>query len=96
MPGPLGIVWGTWAYAFAHLTLLTDRPAGLLAGAALAAVALLVVVLAVHAAGAVDAPRAGHAAALRALARRRVPRQVDPDAAGRPRPRAPGAYPSAA
>ncbi|MER7416315.1 DUF6412 domain-containing protein, partial [Micromonospora peucetia] len=27
---------------------------------------------------------------------RRVPRQVDPDAAGRPRPRAPGAHPSAA
>ncbi|MCX4389737.1 DUF6412 domain-containing protein [Micromonospora peucetia] len=96
MPG-LGIVLGMWAYALTHLTLLTDRPAGLLAGAALAAVVLLAVVLAVHAAGAVDAPRAGRAAALRARARhRRVPRQVDPDAAGRPRPRAPGAHPSAA
>ncbi|MGC5329962.1 DUF6412 domain-containing protein [Micromonospora sp. DT62] len=97
MPGLLGIVLGTWAYALAHLTLLADRPAGLLAGAALAAVALLAVALAAHAAGVVDTPRAGRAAALRARARRRrVPRQVDPDAAGRPRPRAPGLLPSAA
>jgi hypothetical protein len=28
--------------------------------------------------------------------RRRVPRLIDPDAAGRPRPRAPSAYPAAA
>ncbi|WP_255352210.1 DUF6412 domain-containing protein [Micromonospora sp. HK10] len=34
---------------------------------------------------------------MRARARgRRVPRQVDPDAPGRPRPRAPGLRPSAA
>ncbi|MEH1102631.1 hypothetical protein V6V16_26075, partial [Micromonospora sp. CPCC 205561] len=62
MPGPLGIVLGTWAYAFAHLALLADRPAGLLAGAALAAVALLAVVLAAHPADAVGAPRAARAA----------------------------------
>ncbi|MEH0975211.1 DUF6412 domain-containing protein [Micromonospora sp. CPCC 205546] len=50
-----------------------------------------------HATGLVEAPRAGRPAALRARARRRrVPRQVDPDAAGRPRPRAPGRHPSAA
>ncbi|MEU6078446.1 DUF6412 domain-containing protein [Micromonospora sp. NPDC047074] len=96
MPGPLGIVLGMWAYAFTHLTLLADRPAGLLAGAALAAVVLLALALAVHAAGA-GAPRGDRAVALRARAsRRRMPRLVDPDAAGRPRPRAPGAHPSAA
>ncbi|MEV4664776.1 DUF6412 domain-containing protein [Micromonospora echinofusca] len=97
MPGPLGIVLGMWAYALVHLTLLADRPAGLLAGAAFVAVALLAVAFAAHVAGVADAPRAGRAAALRARARhRRVPRQVDPDAAGRPRPRAPGPHPSAA
>ncbi|WP_307854373.1 DUF6412 domain-containing protein [Micromonospora sp. C31] len=97
MPGPLGIALGTWAFTLVHLMLLADRPAGLLAGAALAAVALLAVAFAAHVAGVVDAPRAGRSAALRARARRRrVPRQVDPDAAGRPRPRAPGPRPSAA
>ncbi|MEU4642591.1 DUF6412 domain-containing protein [Micromonospora sp. NPDC023814] len=97
MPGAWRVVLGTWAYALTHLTLLADRPAGLLAGAALTAVVLLAAVLALHAAVGVGAPRAGRAAALRARARRRwVPRQVDPDAAGRPRPRAPGAVPSAA
>ncbi|SCL66386.1 hypothetical protein GA0070606_4314 [Micromonospora citrea] len=97
MPGAWGVVVGTWAYALTHLVLLADRPAGLLAGAALTAVVLLAAVLALHAAGDAGAPRAARAAALRARARRRrVPRQVDPDAAGRPRPRAPGAHPSAA
>ncbi|MGK5676129.1 DUF6412 domain-containing protein [Micromonospora sp. URMC 106] len=97
MPRAWGILLGTWAYALTYLVLLADRPAGLLAGAALTAVVLLAVVLALHAAAGVGAPRAGRAVALRARARRRrVPRQVDPDAAGRPRPRAPGAHPSAA
>lgn len=97
MSGAWRVVLGTWAYALAHLALLADRPAGLLAGAALTAVVLLAAVLALHAVVGVGAPRAGRAAALRARARRRrVPRQVDPDAAGRPRPRAPGVVPSAA
>ncbi|SCL18776.1 hypothetical protein GA0070616_1588 [Micromonospora nigra] len=77
---PPGIVLGTWAYALAQLTVLADRPTELLAGAALA---LLVALLAIHT-GLVGAPRAARrAVALRATSRRRrVPRQVDPDAAG--------------
>ncbi|SCG36874.1 hypothetical protein GA0070609_0333 [Micromonospora echinaurantiaca] len=95
MPGALGLVLETWAYALAQLTLFADRPAELLAGAALVLLATLLAVRAVAGAG---APAAfGRATALRARARRRrVPRQVDPDAPGRPRPRAPGVCPSAA
>ncbi|MCM0675880.1 DUF6412 domain-containing protein [Micromonospora phytophila] len=95
MPGPLGIVLGMWAYSLTQLTVLADRPAELLAGAALV---LLAALLAVQVALAGGSPRVGRrAVALRASSRRcRVPRLVDPDAAGRPRPRAPGAYPSAA
>jgi hypothetical protein len=92
------LVTGTWAYALAQLTALADRPATLLAGAAVAAALLLATLLALRV-RAVPGPRrsARHATALRARARgRRVPRQVDPDAAGRPRPRAPGLRPSAA
>ncbi|MGC5021607.1 DUF6412 domain-containing protein [Micromonospora sp. DT47] len=92
MPGPL-VVTGLWAYTLTGLTLLGERPAELLAGAAVVAALLLAALLAVRAgvAGA-GAPRTGRrATGLRARARaRRVPRQVDPDAAGRPRPRAPG------
>ncbi|WP_205800978.1 DUF6412 domain-containing protein [Micromonospora thermarum] len=85
---------GWWAAALAGLTVFVDHPSGLLAGAALV---LLVTLLAVRL---VAVPAAGvsrAACALRARARsRRVPRQVDPDAPGRPRPRAPGLRPSAA
>ncbi|MFF5175529.1 DUF6412 domain-containing protein [Micromonospora sp. NPDC000089] len=95
MPGSL-LVTGLWAYALTGLTLLGQHPADLLAGAAAVAALLLTTLLAVRA-GAVrpGAPRVGRrAVALRARARgRRVPRQVDPDAAGRPRPRAPGRRP---
>ncbi|MGS2618037.1 DUF6412 domain-containing protein [Micromonospora sp. LZ34] len=96
MPGTPRLLLGAWVYALAQLTLFADRPAELLAGAALV---LLVALLAVHAAAAAaGAPAAfGRATALLARARRRrVPRQVDPDAPGRPRPRAPGICPSAA
>ncbi|MEU4369897.1 DUF6412 domain-containing protein [Micromonospora chersina] len=88
------LLTGTWAYA---LALLADRPAGLLAGAAVAAALLLATLLALRV-RALPAPRGGpRAVALRARARhRRVPRQVDPDAPGRPRPRAPGLRLSAA
>ncbi|MEU5724021.1 DUF6412 domain-containing protein [Micromonospora sp. NPDC047738] len=96
MPGILVAVTGAWAYALAQLTVLADRPAALLAGAAVAAALLLAVLLAARV-GVLPEPGARHATALRARARhRRVPRQVDPDAPGRPRPRAPGLRPSAA
>ncbi|TYC24211.1 hypothetical protein FXF52_11585 [Micromonospora sp. MP36] len=90
-------VTGTWAYALAQLTVLADRPVELLAGAALAAALLLATLLALRVRALPDPPGGRHATALRARARgRRVPRQADPDAAGRPRPRAPGLRPSAA
>ncbi|MEU2610336.1 DUF6412 domain-containing protein [Micromonospora sp. NPDC007271] len=97
MPGVLGAVTGAWAYALAQLTVLADHPAALLAGAAVAATLLLAVLLAARVRVLPDRPGGRQATALRARARhRRVPRQVDPDAAGRPRPRAPGLRPSAA
>ncbi|MFI5832613.1 DUF6412 domain-containing protein [Micromonospora sp. NPDC051300] len=90
----LGLLTGTWAYA---LALVADRPAGLLAGAAVAAALLLATVLALRVRALPAPPVTRHAASVRARARsRRMPRQVDPDAAGRPRPRAPGLSPSAA
>jgi hypothetical protein len=68
-------------------------------GPAVAAVALLALVLAAALAGAAS-PRPARAPGLtppsrRAAAARRLPRLTDPDAAGRPRPRAPGAAPAA-
>ncbi|MEV4772283.1 DUF6412 domain-containing protein [Micromonospora humida] len=88
----LRVVTGLWAYALVGLTLLADRPGDLLAGAAVAAALLLVALLAARPRAA-SGPGGGRrrAVGLRERARRRgVPRQVDPDAAGRPRPRAPG------
>ncbi|WP_431909779.1 DUF6412 domain-containing protein [Micromonospora carbonacea] len=93
MTGLLLAVTGAWAYALTHLTLLADRPAELLAGAAVVAVVLLAVLLAGRPSAAAGALRrgTGRGVGLRERARRRgVPRQVDPDADGRPRPRAPG------
>ncbi|WP_433535496.1 DUF6412 domain-containing protein [Micromonospora sp. CA-249363] len=92
MPVLLGFLWATWMSAFAQLGILADRPADLLAGAALTALVLVVALLAAHPLGLSRAPGVAHRwAGLRARARsRRTPRQIDPDAAGRPRPRAPG------
>ncbi|WP_405104967.1 DUF6412 domain-containing protein [Micromonospora sp. NBC_01405] len=98
MGGLLLTVTGMWAYALTHLIVLADRPAELLAGAAVAAAVLLAVVLAGRLPMAAGPPAraARHGVGLRERARRRgVPRQVDPDAAGRPRPRAPGLAPAA-
>ncbi|MEU7610456.1 DUF6412 domain-containing protein [Micromonospora sp. NPDC049204] len=97
MPVPLGFVGVAWMVAFAQLTLLAGRPTDLLAGAALTALVLLAVVLAARVLGRSGTPGTGPRwAGLRARSRgRRMPRQIDPDAAGRPRPRAPG-HPSAA
>jgi hypothetical protein len=93
--GLLLTVTGAWAYALTHLTVLADRPAELLAVAA----AVLLTVLLAGRTGGVAGPSgrsAGRGVGLRERARRRgVPRQIDPDAAGRPRPRAPGLRPSA-
>ncbi|MGC4744500.1 DUF6412 domain-containing protein [Micromonospora sp. DT201] len=97
MPVPLGFLQVAWIYAFAQLTLLAGRPVDLLTGAALTALVLLAVVLAARVLSRSGAPGAEPRwAGLRARSRgRRMPRQIDPDAAGRPRPRAPG-HPSAA
>ncbi|MFF3864906.1 DUF6412 domain-containing protein [Micromonospora sp. NPDC001898] len=94
MGGLLVTVTGMWAYALTHLIVLADRPAELLAGAAVAAAVLLAGRPGLAAGPPARAAR--HGAGLRERARRRgVPRQVDPDAAGRPRPRAPGPGPAA-
>ncbi|MFF4877818.1 hypothetical protein [Micromonospora sp. NPDC000668] len=97
MPVPLGFVWVAWMSAFAQVTLLADRPTDLLAGAALTTLALLAALLAARVLGRMSPPGTGRRrVGLRARSRgRQVPRQVDPDAAGRPRPHAPG-HPSAA
>ncbi|MFC5927824.1 DUF6412 domain-containing protein [Micromonospora vulcania] len=98
MPVPLGIFWAAWMSTFAQLVLLAERPADLLAGVALTALVLLTALLAARVPGRSGGPGVERRrwAGLRARSRgRRVPRQVDPDAAGRPRPRAPG-HPSAA
>ncbi|WP_346538437.1 DUF6412 domain-containing protein [Micromonospora sp. DPT] len=97
MPGLLVAVTGLWAYALTELTLLGQRPAELLAGAAVVAALLLATLLAARPRRVGGPARGGRrGVGLRERARRRrVPRQVDPDAAGRPRPRAPGWRPSA-
>ncbi|MEV4658509.1 DUF6412 domain-containing protein [Micromonospora sp. NPDC049301] len=97
MPVPLGLFGAAWIYVFTQLTTLAARPADLLAGAALTALVLLAVLLAARMSGRSGASGIGRrGTGLLARSRgRRVPRQVDPDAAGRPRPRAPG-RPSAA
>jgi hypothetical protein len=82
---------GAWAIALAF--------AGQPAEAAVAAtVLLLAVAVAGHLAGALRAipERPVGWAATPVRARAAVPRYVDPDGAGRPRPRAPSGYPSAA
>lgn len=65
----------------------------LVAGLAVTAVGLLAVVLAAALAASAAPRPAGRSAVAMPSARtgtRRPPRQIDPDAAGRPRPRAPG------
>ncbi|GAA3753590.1 hypothetical protein GCM10022225_42870 [Plantactinospora mayteni] len=100
--GPLGgvaVLLGWLAYALAQVGTPTGPAVEALAGAAvLAAASLLAVALAGRLPagrdGAVD--RVRQTATFRQRSRRsRIPRQLDPDAAGRPRPRAPSAHPSA-
>src|SRR4030088_728873 len=70
--------------------------AGMLSGAATAAVMLAAVILAVRSIAGVSLPRDGHRALGPTLPAPRlrvgVLRHSDPDAAGRPRPRAPSAH----
>lgn len=75
-----------------------DQPSlgGMLAGAAALLIVTALAVAAVHGLGARPSGRAGLDLALRELSRRLgVQRQRDPDAAGRPRPRAPAVTPPA-
>jgi hypothetical protein len=88
------LLWGFWVLA----ALQSPAPSSghLALGLAVVAAALLVVLAAAGLpAPRVAAPSGFPGAAQRARARR-VPRLIDPDAAGRPRPRAPSAYPAAA
>jgi hypothetical protein len=91
-------VTGVWAYALTQLAALSSHPAELLAGVAVAAT-LFAIAVAVRLVGlpAGAAESARRAATVRGWTRRGgVPSQLAPDAAGRPRPRAPSAFPSAA
>ncbi|MEV1285623.1 DUF6412 domain-containing protein [Micromonospora sp. NPDC049679] len=91
MPGFLTSVAGVWAYAYAQIAAVPSHPAELLAVAAtLLAVAVTLRLVARLRLPADDPARQG--TTMRERARRAgVPRQLDPDAAGRPRPRAPTA-----
>ena len=94
VPGTLAVITCGWAYAFAQFAALSTHPAESLAGAAVAVAVLLAVTITVRLAtrlpAAADTARL--ARTLRDHARRgRVSRQLDPNAAGRPRPRAPAA-----
>ena len=85
--------WGLWAYAVLQLASPAARPTELVAGAALVVVGLLAVAVAARltAGRSATVVRLAHrrAAALRRRPRR-LPRLIDPDAAGHARPRAPG------
>ena len=99
VPESLVMLVSWWAYALAHVVTVAIQPAELLAGAAVAAATLLTVAIALRLVAGphrtANAARRG--VTIRERARRaRVPRQLDPDAAGRPRPRAPSPLPSAA
>jgi hypothetical protein len=88
------LLLGFWVFA-ALPSPAHGSSAQLVLGLAAVAAALLVV-LAAAAVVPLPVPRpasAGVGLAVRALLRR-LPRLLDPDAAGRPRPRAPSAYPA--
>jgi hypothetical protein len=88
------LLWGFWVLA--ALQSPTSSSAQVALGLAVVAAALLVVVAAAGLPIPLrPAPRGFRAAGARARIRR-VPRLSDPDAAGRPRPRAPSAFPAAA
>ncbi|MFI6229435.1 DUF6412 domain-containing protein [Micromonospora echinospora] len=99
MLAPLSVVIWAWAYALGQFVVLADRPVEVLAGVAVGAALLLATMVAVlvTTVGAAGPQAVRRARSLRERARRRrMPRQLDPDAPGRPRPRAPGVRPATA
>ncbi|MFY1668428.1 DUF6412 domain-containing protein [Plantactinospora sp. WMMB334] len=97
--GRLAVPLGWLAYALIQLGTPTGPLVESLAGAAvLAAASLIAIALAGRLPAGPDAAvdRTRRSATFRQRSRRlRTPRQLDPDAAGRPRPRAPSVHPSA-
>ena len=90
----------SWLSFWTHaVTLLCEPTSGqLVSGLAVTAVGLLAVLIAVALAASVAPPPAGRPSADMPSARtgiRPLPRLIDPDAAGRPRPRAPAVVPAA-
>ena len=86
------LLWGFWVLA----ALQSPTPTSHLAlGLAVVAVALLVVLAAAGLPVPAPPMPAGFGGVARRARVRRVPRLIDPDAAGRPRPRAPSAFPAA-
>jgi hypothetical protein len=86
------LLWGFWVLA--ALQSPTSSSAHLAFGLAVVAAALLVVAAAgLPVLPPVRSTAPGHAE--RRARTKHVPRVLDPDAAGRPRPRAPSAYPAA-
>jgi hypothetical protein len=87
------LLWGFWVLA--ALQSPAPSSAHLALGLAVVAAALVVVL----AAAGLSAPAMSVPAGFRGVAQRArtrsVPRLTDPDAAGRPRPRAPSAFPAA-
>jgi hypothetical protein len=88
------LLWGFWVLAI--LQSPTSSSAQLALGLAVVAAALLMVVAAAGLPIPTGPARAGFRLSGDRARRRRVSRLTDPDAAGRPRPRAPSTYPAAA
>ena len=88
------LLWGFWAL----LALQSPAPSGQLALglATVVAAAVLITLAAAVLRLPAPPPAAGLVSAARRRITRRLPRLLDPDAAGRPRPRAPTAHPEAA
>ncbi|MFY1695541.1 MULTISPECIES: DUF6412 domain-containing protein [unclassified Solwaraspora] len=90
---PLSLI-GIWAYALSLITVSSVPPTHLLAAAAASVTVVIATVLAVRLVCGVPAvgqlPGRPGPGAHRPGDGRHVPRQADPDAPGRPRPRAPG------
>ena len=88
------LLLGFWVFA-ALQTPAPGSPAQLVLGLAAVAAALLVVLAAAAVIPVGTLRPAASGVGLAARARiRRLPRLLDPDASGRPRPRAPSAYPA--
>jgi Family of unknown function (DUF6412) len=87
------LLWGFWVLA--ALQSPTSSSAHLALGLAVVAASLLVVAAAAGLPVLPPVRSAGLGHAERRARTKRIPRVLDPDAAGRPRPRAPSAYPAA-